>query len=187
MGKGVFERLARGINAVQKSVKDESGKDFQISEKYGYLHSCPTNLGTGMRASVHVDLPGYTKEGLPALKKRCEELQVHPRGTRGESGGQTGITYDISNKHRLGYSEVELVQKMIDGVNTLFQEDIALQKKNGITSPKQASSVKGGAKAPVVPAVTKAPVAVKAPLAKAEKPESRDTGVKDKLCGCTIS
>ena len=36
--------------------------------RYGYLHSCPTNLGTGMRASVHVDLPGWTKEGLPVLK-----------------------------------------------------------------------------------------------------------------------
>ena len=122
--KGVFERLARGINAVQDSVKAESGKEFMLNEKYGYLHSCPTNLGTGMRASVHVDLPGWTKEGLPALKvcssllksdtqlhfyvfqARCEELQVQPRGTRGESGGQTGITYDISNKHRLGYSEV---------------------------------------------------------------------------------
>ena len=44
-----------------------------------------------------------------------------------------GITYDISNKHRLGYSEVELVQCMIDGVNTLVQEDIALQKKHGIS------------------------------------------------------
>merc|ERR1711942_604558 len=43
--KGVFERLARGIKAVQDSVKGESGKDFQLSEKYGYLHSCPTNLG----------------------------------------------------------------------------------------------------------------------------------------------
>ena len=43
------------------------------------------------------------------VQKRCEELQVQPRGTRGESGGQTGITYDISNKHRLGYSEVRLL------------------------------------------------------------------------------
>merc|ERR1719187_2280527 len=127
--KGVFERLARGIKVVGDSVKAESGKDFQVSEKYGYLHSCPTNLGTGMRASVHVDLPGWTKEGLPALKKRCEELQLQPRGTRGESGGQTGFAYDISNKHRLGYSEVELVQKMIDGVNTLWKEDKEHQKK----------------------------------------------------------
>jgi len=130
--RGVFERLARGIKAVGDSVKAESGKDFMLSPRLGYLHSCPTNLGTGMRASVHIDLPGWTKEGLPALKARCEELAVQPRGTRGESGGQTGVTYDISNKHRLGYSEVQLVQTMIDGVNTLYQEDLALQKKHGM-------------------------------------------------------
>merc|ERR1711872_937871 len=49
-------------------------KVLALDERYGYIHSCPTNLGTGMRASVHVDLPGWTKEGLPALQKRCEEL-----------------------------------------------------------------------------------------------------------------
>merc|ERR1711897_107648 len=125
--RAVFDRLARGIKAVGDSVKAESGKDFMLDPKYGYVHSCPTNLGTGMRASVHVDLPGYTKEGLKVLEARCEELHLQPRGTRGESGGQTGVTYDISNKHRLGYSEVELVQKMIDGVNTLHKEDQVLQ------------------------------------------------------------
>merc|ERR1711920_1052416 len=130
--RAVFDRLARGIKAVGDSVKAESGKDFMLDAKYGYIHSCPTNLGTGMRASVHVDLPGYTKEGLAVLKQRCEELAVQPRGTMGESGGQTGITYDISNKHRLGYSEVELVQTMIDGVNTLYKEDLELQKKHGL-------------------------------------------------------
>merc|ERR1711936_779261 len=127
--KAVFDRLARGISAVGESVKAESGKDFMLDPKYGYIHSCPTNLGTGMRASVHIDLPGWTKEGLKPLQARCEELHLQPRGTRGESGGQTGCTYDISNKHRLGYSEVQLVQKMIDGVNTLWKEDLALQGK----------------------------------------------------------
>jgi creatine kinase len=125
----VFERLAKGIKAVGDSVKKESGKDFCLDENFGYIHSCPTNLGTGMRASVHVDLPGWTEHGVDALKARCEELHLQPRGTRGESGGQTGFTYDISNKHRLGYSEVELVQKMIDGVNTLWKEDKEWQKK----------------------------------------------------------
>merc|ERR1711994_883513 len=120
--RGVFQRLANGIKAVGDSVKAESGKEFLLDARLGYLHSCPTNLGTGMRASVHVDLPGWTKEGLDALKKRCEELALQPRGTRGESGGQTGITYDISNKHRLGYSEVQLVQTTIDRVNTLYKE-----------------------------------------------------------------
>merc|ERR1712121_568713 len=140
--KGVFERLARGIKGVQDSVKKESGKDFCLDEKYGYVHSCPTNLGTGMRASVRVDLPGWTKYSVDKLKARCEELAVQPRGTRGESGGQTGFTYDISNKHRLGYSEVELVQKMIDGVNTLWKEDQAFQ---------------GGAAAPAAPAAASKP------------------------------
>merc|ERR1712020_99405 len=130
--KGVFARLARGIKAVQESVKAESGKEYALSEQYGYIHSCPTNLGTGMRASVHVDLPGWTKESVDKLKARCEELAVQPRGTRGESGGQTGCTYDISNKHRLGYSEVQLVQVMIDAVNTLYKEDLDLQKKHGM-------------------------------------------------------
>merc|ERR1711887_64665 len=130
--KGVFGRLARGIKAVGDSVKAECGKDFALSEQYGFIHSCPTNLGTGMRASVHVDLPGWTKEGVDKLKARCEALAVQPRGTRGESGGQTGCTYDISNKHRLGYSEVQLVQVMIDAVNTLYKEDLEWQKKHGM-------------------------------------------------------
>merc|ERR1739847_35667 len=128
--RAVFDRLARGIKAVGDSVKAESGRVFMLDPKYGYIHSCPTNLGTGMRASVHVDLPGWTKGGVKNLQDRCEELHLQPRGTRGESGGQTGITYDISNKHRLGYSEVELIQKMIDGVNTLVKEDRELAKKH---------------------------------------------------------
>jgi len=126
---GVFERLVRGIAEVGKSVKAECGQSFMISEKFGFIHSCPTNLGTGMRASVHIDFPGWKAYGLDKLKARCEELSLQPRGTRGESGGQTGHTYDISNKHRLGYSEVELVQTMINGVNTLYKEDLELQKK----------------------------------------------------------
>merc|ERR1711942_276782 len=130
--RGVFDRLARGIKAVEDSVKKESGHDFMLDKRYGYIHACPTNLGTGMRASVHIDLPGWTKLGPKVLAARCEELHLQPRGTRGESGGQTGVTYDISNKHRLGYSEVQLVQKMIDGVNTLYKEDVALRKAHGI-------------------------------------------------------
>ena len=124
--KGVFQRLCRGIKAVEDSVKAESGKKFMLDPRYGYIHTCPTNLGTGMRASVHVALPGWHKKGAAALKKRCEELALQPRGTRGENSGQIDDTYDISNKHRLGYSEVELVQKLIDSVNTLVKEDKAL-------------------------------------------------------------
>jgi len=124
----VFDRLARGIKAVEDVIFNECGKKFMLDERYGYIHSCPTNLGTGMRASVHVTLPGWHKKGIKALKARCEELAVQPRGTRGESGGHIDDTYDISNKHRLGYSEVELVQNMIDSVNALVKEDAQILK-----------------------------------------------------------
>ena len=97
--KSVFERLTKGIEAVRYSIR-EIGKHFMLDEKYGYLHTCPTNLGTGLRASVHIDLPGWAKEGLPALKARCKELKLQPRGIDGEFTGQTGVTYDISNKYR---------------------------------------------------------------------------------------
>ena len=52
--KQVFDRLARGIKAVEDSVKKESGQDFMKDAKYGYIHSCPTNLGTGKTIPVLV-------------------------------------------------------------------------------------------------------------------------------------
>ncbi|CAL4069552.1 unnamed protein product [Meganyctiphanes norvegica] len=130
--RGVFERLARGIKSVEDLMIGESGRSFALDPKYGYIHSCPTNLGTGMRASVHIDLPGWAKEGHVALKARCKQLKLECRGSQGESKAQKGITFDISNKHRLGYSEVELVQCMIDGVNMLYDEDLHLQEKHQI-------------------------------------------------------
>ncbi|CAL4085171.1 unnamed protein product [Meganyctiphanes norvegica] len=129
----VFERLVRGIKSVEESLLRGSGKKFALDQKYGYVHSCPTNLGTGMRASVHVDLPGWKKEGVKALNARCEQLKLQLRPAHGESTGYIGCTYDVSNKHRLGYSEVELVQCMINGVNTLHVEDIMFQKKHGVS------------------------------------------------------
>ena len=119
---GTFERLVRGIRALEEAIKDESGKDFMLHEKYGYLQSCPTKLGTGMEASLEIELPGWKLEGLPALQKRCEGLKL-------KSSEMPGGIYDITNKQSLGCSEVQVMQTMIDGVNTLFREDLDLQRK----------------------------------------------------------
>merc|ERR1719394_2066654 len=100
----MLKQSSIGLLVVLKLLKIPSKKNaekkFMLDPRYGYIHSCPTNLGTGMRASVHVTLPGWHKKGINALKARCEELNVQPRGTRGESGGHIDDTYDISNKHR---------------------------------------------------------------------------------------
>ena len=74
--KGVFTRLIEGIKKVESCVKEDYEKDFIVHPQLGYLHSCPTNLGTGMRASVHIDLPGWTAEGLDSLILMINEISL---------------------------------------------------------------------------------------------------------------
>ena len=66
-------------------------------------------------------------------------IHLQPRGTRGESSGQTDHPYDISYNNKLGYSEVELLRKLIDGVNTLWKEDQAFQ--SGAAAPAAPAAV----------------------------------------------
>jgi len=119
--RAVFDRLVRGINSIEKILKSK-GKEFQYNGDYGFFHSCPTNLGTGMRASVHIDLPKWNKE-KDNLKSRCKELHMQARGAHGESTKDDSGRFDLSNRYRLGYSEVQLVQMMINGVNTIWKEE----------------------------------------------------------------
>jgi len=121
--KQVFERLSRAIAAVEDQVK-AAGYEFSYNEHLGFIHSCPTNCGTGMRASVHVKLPNASKHA--DFQKWCDKLRVQPRGIHGEHSETEGGVYDISNKERLGKSEVQLVQTMIDGVSWLIAADKAI-------------------------------------------------------------
>ncbi len=87
--------------------------DFAFEEKLGYLTSCPSNLGTGMRASVMLFLPGLVWNGelkklLPALK--AGGLTV--RGAFGEGSTAEGHVYQISNERTLGMSEADILQRM---------------------------------------------------------------------------
>ena len=88
----------------------EEKLDFAFSGNYGYLNSCPTNAGTGMRASVMLHLPalvmtGYIKNVLEA----CGKLGVAVRGIYGEHSGASGNMFQISNQVTLGQSEEEIL------------------------------------------------------------------------------
>ena len=75
------------------------GHDFAFMESHGYLATCPTNLGTGMRASVHIDLENFpSKQDVKDFVK-SQGMAVDIRGTHGESKSTDGVrTYDVSNK-----------------------------------------------------------------------------------------
>mmetsp|Transcript_7226 Transcript_7226/g.10633 ORF Transcript_7226/g.10633 Transcript_7226/m.10633 type:complete len:441 (-) Transcript_7226:332-1654(-) len=115
----VFGRLTRAVKSIEDRIK------FSRNEHLGYISSCPTNLGTAMRASVHIRIPLASQQ--PNFKRFCEENGLSVRGIHGEHSKSEGGIYDISNKHRLGLSEVQCVQTMMDGVRKLIAWEQSLE------------------------------------------------------------
>jgi len=117
--KEVFTRLVNAIKSIETKVP------FSYSDHLGYITSCPTNLGTAMRASVHIALPKLAKD-MDAFKAITERHHLQIRGIHGEHSESEGGVYDISNRRRLGITEVEAVQDMYDGVLALIEAEEAL-------------------------------------------------------------
>ncbi|MGH0132677.1 UNVERIFIED_CONTAM: hypothetical protein FKN15_040035 [Acipenser sinensis] len=134
--KRVFERFCRGLKEVEKLIH-ERGWEFMWNEHLGYILTCPSNLGTGLRAGVHVKIPNLSKD--PRLSKILDNLRLQKRGTGGVDTAAVGDTFDISNLDRIGRSEVELVQLVIDGVNYLIECEKRLEKGQDIKVPPPIS------------------------------------------------
>merc|ERR1712026_660256 len=101
------------------------GIEFAKSDQYGYVTSCPSNLGTGMRASVHVKLPNLTSDGTDAKAKAvAKPLGLSVRGTGGEHTpiGKDG-TVDISPQARLFIKESEIIEALYKGIELLMAEE----------------------------------------------------------------
>jgi len=115
----VFDRLSRAAAHIETICK------FAHDDHLGYITSCPTNLGTALRASVHIKLPKLMnkKEEFNAI---AAKHFVQIRGIHGEHTETNDGVFDISNIRRLGRSESQLVQDMIDGVRALIEAEKAL-------------------------------------------------------------
>lgn len=114
----VFDRLCRACAHIKTVC------DFAHDEHLGYITSCPTNLGTALRASVHIKLPKLMNNKTK-FNSIADEFHVQIRGIHGEHTETNDGIFDISNKRRLGRSERELVQDMIDGVKALIAAEKA--------------------------------------------------------------
>jgi len=128
--KKVFERFARGLREVERTIK-AAGHEYMWNKHLGYILTCPSNLGTGLRAGVHVKLPLLSKD-MKRFDALLDAQRLQKRGTGGVDTEATGGTFDISNSDRLGFSEVELVQQVIDGVDNMIKMEKALEKKQNI-------------------------------------------------------
>merc|ERR550534_3298355 len=103
----VFERWCEGLRMFEETIRRD-GHEFMWNEHHGFILTCPSNLGTGMRAGVHVKLPLLGEK--PEFKQILENLRLQKRGAGGVDAEAVDGLFDISNADRLGQSEVELLQ-----------------------------------------------------------------------------
>jgi len=123
--RAVFDRFANLVKAVEAACV-AVGKGLEISEEYGNVLSCPSNCGTGLRASMMIKIPLTTKQ--PNFKAWCDERKLQARGSGGfaSKAADDGIR-DVSNVDRMGKDEVQLVNEMIQGVTDLIEWEKKLE------------------------------------------------------------
>ncbi len=104
--------------------KLEDAIDFGFHKDFGYLTCCPTNVGTGMRASVMLHLPALTERGrMEGIIRSLSKLGVTVRGLYGEGSRAYGNIYQISNQVTLGSSEEEIIEKLNQLVADIIEKE----------------------------------------------------------------
>ena len=111
------------LQALIAALVDQGQLTFSVSPKYGYLTSCPSNAGSGMRASVHVKLPHLTWQGtsLDRVRPLANAVGLSLRGEGGEhTGSNSHGLVDLSPSKRLGVDEVGTLDTLHKGLKVLL-------------------------------------------------------------------
>jgi len=116
--KAVTARFMRACDEVQKVLKANEA-DFMHNDHLGWVLTCPSNLGTGLRAGTMVMLPKVSARD--DWKKLCGVMCLQARGTGGVDSANVGGTWDVSNADRIGKGEVDLVNTLIEGAAQLVK------------------------------------------------------------------
>jgi len=104
--------IASEVFAFEEGIGDDI--DYAFDDAYGFLTSCPTNLGTGLRASVLLHLPGlvFTNE-VEKVLKGAVQIGMAVRGLYGEGSEIKGSLFQISNQHTLGLKEEDVIETIM--------------------------------------------------------------------------
>jgi protein arginine kinase len=112
-----LEKAAQLCNRIDDMF--DNNFEYAYSTEFGYLTCCPTNVGTGIRASLMLHLPAITMSGLiDKILEACSKLGLAVRGMYGENTKATGNLYQISNQVTLGQNEEEILSSV---KNIVFQ------------------------------------------------------------------
>ena len=126
-GKSLDEAYSRA-DGVDSAI--DSKLNVAYDDKLGYLTHCPTNLGTGLRASVMMFLPGLVATGgIRTLANQLGKIGLTVRGMTGEGSAADGCLFQISNQVTLGVTEKETILKLSDVTGRIAEQERALRKK----------------------------------------------------------
>ena len=129
----MHEGFALG-ECMEKAIKPdnliENEIDYEFHQDLGYLTRCPSNLGTGMRASVMMHLPAHTKTGkINSVIRNFSKIGLTVRGLYGEGSKASGDIYQVSNQVTLGITEDEIIEKLTGFITELTENERELQKE----------------------------------------------------------
>ncbi|RMF70287.1 MAG: protein arginine kinase [Calditrichaeota bacterium] len=120
-GLGVKEAW-RKVRTLDDELEDNL--NFSFSNKFGYLTACPTNIGTGMRVSAFVHLPGLSmKEEIESFMRKLPSSEVAVRGFYGEGTESIGSIFQISNQLTLGRTEENVISRMLQTAKELIARE----------------------------------------------------------------
>lgn len=101
---------------------------YTFDAESGYLTCCPSNIGTGIRASVMMHLPALTMTGyIGKILEACAKLGVAVRGLFGENSEASGCMYQVSNQVTLGQSEEEILHGVINVASQIINQERMLR------------------------------------------------------------
>ncbi|MEM7673440.1 MAG: protein arginine kinase [Verrucomicrobiota bacterium] len=102
----------------------EDSLDFAFSDQLGYLTACPTNLGTGLRASMMLHLPGLVMANqMEKVVRAVNQLGIAVRGLYGESSEASGSLFQISNQQTLGEEEATIITRLNNVLETIIEHE----------------------------------------------------------------
>lgn len=108
----------------------EENMEYAFHKELGYLTACPTNVGTGLRASVMMHLPALTmSNNMERIITSASSLGIAVRGLYGEGSKAHGSLYQISNQITTGLTEKELIDKLKKIVNQIKEHEETVRKK----------------------------------------------------------
>lgn len=108
----------------------EDKMDFAFDKNLGYLTCCPTNVGTGIRASVMLHLPALGMTGyIRNILEACGKIGIAVRGIYGENSEASGNMFQISNQVTLGQTEEEIIASVKNVASQIIEQEKILRKE----------------------------------------------------------